>query len=67
MHSRQTELLATLRTDELRGRSQPLRPAGSGKPRPARQHGHRHDKEQTIRNRAGWALVSIGLRLARSG
>jgi hypothetical protein len=67
MHSRQTELLATLRADELRGHSQPLKPAGGGSPRPARKHGHSHDKDQTIMNRAGWALVSIGLRLAQSG
>lgn len=58
MHSRQTEQLARLRGSELRAAYRPCR-AGHGLRRRATEH--------TIRRRAGWALVAIGLRLAESG
>ncbi len=55
MYSRQIELLARQRTDELTSRSTHAQHATT-------MRGSR----RLIRSQAGWALVSIGLRLAGS-
>ncbi|HXP20899.1 MAG TPA: hypothetical protein VN840_14750 [Streptosporangiaceae bacterium] len=55
MHSHQIEQLARQRTEELR------RIAG-----PGRAHVGQRGPGNTIRNRAGWTLVAIGLRIAGS-
>ena len=60
MYSRQLEQIASQRPAELRA----LRaPAGPGRPARAAAGPQR----KPIRTQTGWALVSIGLRLAASG
>jgi len=56
MYSRQLEQLASQRTSELKSTTRPVRPA-------------RRTRSATkpLRRQTGWALVSIGLRLAESG
>jgi hypothetical protein len=56
MYSRQLEQLASQRPRELKATTRPARPA-----RPARS------ATKPLRRQTGWALVSIGLRLAESG
>ncbi|MGN6791156.1 MAG: hypothetical protein ACTHJW_02070 [Streptosporangiaceae bacterium] len=56
MYSRQLEQLAKQRSTELRATTRSARRA-----RPARTQG------RLLRRHTGWALVSIGLRLAESG
>jgi hypothetical protein len=56
MYSRSLEQLASQRSRELRGPARPARSAA-----PAGMRG------KPIRRHTGWALVSIGLRLAESG
>ncbi len=64
MHSYQLEQLARLRTDELRCAAERRARAGRGRADRGRS---RRDPGCTMRKRAGWALVAIGLRLAESG
>jgi len=56
MYSRQLEQLATRRPSELKATTRSAGPA-----RPART------ARKPLRRQTGWALVSIGLRLAESG
>jgi hypothetical protein len=56
MYSRQLEQLASQRPRELKATARSARPAG-----PARS------VSKPLRRSTGWALVSIGLRLAESG
>jgi hypothetical protein len=60
MHSRQIEQLATQHTTEAQSSAMsmtaPTRPGPAKRPTP-----------RQIRQQTGWALVSIGLRLAESG
>jgi hypothetical protein len=56
MYSRQLEQLARQRPQELKAASRSARQA-----RPARM------PSRPLRRHTGWALVSIGLRLAESG
>jgi len=56
MYSRSLEQLASQRSRELRCPAMPARSAA-----PARTPG------KPIRRHTGWALISIGLRLAESG
>lgn len=58
MYSRQLEQIATQHTAELRSR-----PAAAARTVPASTHHQR----RPIRTQTGWALVSLGLRLAESG
>jgi hypothetical protein len=56
MYSRQLEQLATIRPNELKATARSSRPT-----RPARS------TRKPLRRQTGWALVTIGLRLAESG
>jgi hypothetical protein len=56
MFSRQTEQLARLQDSERPTMRVPVQPSAA----------HRVPR-QTIRTQTGWALVSVGLRLASSG
>ena len=55
MYSRTMEQIASQRSDEIR------RSAGM-----CRHHSARRGPRTHIRHQAGWALIEIGLRLARS-
>ena len=55
MYSRTMEQMASQRTDEMR------RSAGN-----CRAHHVQRGPRNPIRHQAGWALIEIGLRLARS-
>ena len=60
MQSRQIEQLARLRTTELAGHAVP------GRTRTTRHGTTRTRRPAPIRQRTGWALVWIGLRIAAS-
>ncbi len=56
MYSRQLEQLASQRSRELRTMARPNRPARRSRGR-----------AKPLRRQTGWALVSLGLRIAESG
>jgi hypothetical protein len=62
MHPYQAEQVARQRMTERRQSS--ARAAAARQARAARRAGAQHGGRRPIRRRAGWALISLGLRLA---